>query len=760
MTNPMLLASRAAATAAPGLKGLPRWHRVVLAALVAIAGALYAWNLGDSGLMSFYATAAKSMSESWRAFFFGTFDPGASITLDKLAGFVIPQALSARLFGFSQVSVTLPQVLEGMITVMAGYRVVRQWAGALAGLAAAAALAFTPLLVSMFGHSMEDGMLIMFCVLAVMSWQDGIRTGKLRWLLLAGVWVGLGFQAKMMEAWLIVPALGIAYLLTAPHQLARRIRHVLMFGVMTLAVSLSWMTAIQLVPADSRPYIDGSTNNNMYSMVFGYNGFNRFIPDLVPGAVKDMMAQPRGGAAGGAAEAATRSGTERADGFGAANDGQPGQGDFGGRFQGAAPAAAFGGGASASPLKLVSTTYTSQIGWLYPLALAGAVLGFVGMRRRALDRNLRAGVWVSALWLGVSALVMSVMRIPHTAYLAILAFPLAALSAVALALAGKDYRSADTGWRRFLLPVLLGVQAMWATFVAATTGLLTPWLPFAIAVTGVLAVGALVGKSSGRIPSVPVPAVAGLAGVSLLLGPALWSGSVLVPAYAGSAMDAYAGPRADGGFGGFEASGAAGARAGTAGRNATTRNSFAGQDPSGVDAGDAQHTDGNAVPGGFEGGNVMGQPGGNSGRGSAGGFGEGSTTLDSSDQALLRLTQANVKAGAPVFATDSWNTASKFIMAAGAKVLPFGGFSGSAPSLTLDRFTSMVTSGELKYVLLSEPLGSSAASASQGFMRSASYADVEAIREWTNQHFQLVPASQYGGNQASSGSAYLYQYKG
>ena len=373
MTNLRVLDARPAVPATPTVKGSARWHRLVLAGIVALAGALYAWNLGNSGFMSFYATAAKSMSESWHAFFFGTFDPGAAITLDKLAGFLIPQALSARLFGFSQVSITLPQVIEGMVTVLAGYRVVRQWAGALAGLTAAAILALTPLLVSMFGHSMEDGMLIMFCVLAVMSWQDGIRTGKLSWLLLAGVWVGLGFQAKMMEAWLIVPALGIAYLMTAPHQLAKRTRHVLMFGVVTLAVSLSWMTAIQLVPADSRPYIDGSTNNNMYSMVFGYNGFNRFVPDLVPGAVKDMMAPSSGGAPSVAGEAG-RFG--RGDGSGTANDSQIGQGDFGDRSPGSEPTGGFNGGDGASPLKPYRPPTRARSGgcirWPWPALCSGS----------------------------------------------------------------------------------------------------------------------------------------------------------------------------------------------------------------------------------------------------------------------------------------------------------------------------------------------------------------------------------------------------
>ncbi|MBT1004372.1 glycosyltransferase family 39 protein [Paenarthrobacter sp. DKR-5] len=706
---------------------LPVWHRPVLAGLVVLAGALYAWNLGDSGLSSFYATAAKSMSESWRAFFFGAFDPGASITLDKLAGFVIPQALSARLFGFSQVSVTLPQVIEGMITVLAGYRAVRQWTGAVGGLVAAAALSVTPLLVSMFGHSMEDGMLIMFCVLAVMSWQDSIRSGRLRWLLLAAVWVGLGFQAKMMEAWLVVPALGVAYLLAAPHPVAKRVRHVLVFGAVTLAVSLSWMTAIQLVPAESRPYVDGSTNNNMYSMVFGYNGFNRFIPDVVPGAVKDMAAQVRAGAPG-------------AEPVGA-NAG------FGGRTEGAARAgaqgAAFGaGGAAASPFKLVSATYLSQIGWLYPLAVAGVVLGFRRSKRNPLDRNLHAGVWVSTLWLGVSALVMSAMRIPHTAYLAILAFPLAALSAIGLHLAVNEYRSGASRHSKFLLPALIAVEAGWAVFVAAATGLLEPLLPISIAAAGLLSAAGLSLAAVGRRPAaLPMPAVAALAATALLLGPAFWSASVLVPGYAGSAMDAYAGPRASGGAGFGMAF--AGGRSGSGERDAAFGR--IGRAPAGLSASQA-------LPGRRAG-------------GMPGGFQTASASLSAADQALLRFTQARVGAGEPAFATDSWNTASRFIMGSGANVLPFGGFSGTAPSLSLEKFVSMASSGQLKYVLLSSPLqGASSADGGgmpqrSGFTRGAAYPDAAAIRAWIAKHFVLVPPAQYGLQGATTSGSDLYQFK-
>ncbi|MEO8907782.1 MAG: glycosyltransferase family 39 protein, partial [Microbacteriaceae bacterium] len=133
------------------------WALWALAGIVLVSAVLYTWNINTGGFSDYYATAAKSMSESWRAFFFGGFDPQSTITLDKLSGFLIPQALSARLFGFSVWSLAVPQVLEGMVTVVATYYIVSRWIGSAGGLLAATIMAFTPLMVSMFAHPMEDG---------------------------------------------------------------------------------------------------------------------------------------------------------------------------------------------------------------------------------------------------------------------------------------------------------------------------------------------------------------------------------------------------------------------------------------------------------------------------------------------------------------------------------------------------------------------------------------------------------------------------
>src|SRR3984957_5208143 len=293
----------------------PGWARPVLLVIAAAAAALYAWNITQAGLAPFYSVAVKSMSVSWKAFFYGALDPKATVTIDKLAGSFPPQALSARIFGFHAWYVALPQVIEGVIAVLAMYRVVRRWAGVVPGLLAAAIFTLTPIAASMFGHSMEDGALTMCLVLAADAYQRAVSEGRLRSLLMAGVWVGLGFQAKMLQAWMVLPALAIGYLVAAPAPLRRRLAHLGAATAVTLAVSLSWIALYPFPPAADRPYVDGSTNNSAIAMVFGYNGVERFGVSF-PGAVTSGPGVTSGTAGG--------SGGPRATPVGAAHGGAPG----------------------------------------------------------------------------------------------------------------------------------------------------------------------------------------------------------------------------------------------------------------------------------------------------------------------------------------------------------------------------------------------------------------------------------------------------
>jgi len=400
----------------------PAWSRPVLLVIALAAAFLFGWNIRAAGLSPFYSVAVKSMSESWKAFFYGAFDPKATITIDKLAGSFLPQALSARIFGYHPWSLALPQVIEGTIATLVMYRIVRRWAGVVPGLLAAAIFALTPIAASMFGHSMEDGALTMCLVLAADSYQRAVMEARLRSLIWAAVWVGVGFQAKMLQAWMVVPALALGYLVAVPARLRRRIGHLAVAGVVMVAVSLSWIALYTFTPAADRPWVDGSTSNSAFAMVFGYNGLERF-GIKVPGAVQSGPGVSTGG--------------------------------FGGRGAGG-----FGTGWT----KLLGTTYGTQVGWLYPLAVLALVFGLVWAGRAHRTDQVRGGFVMWGVWLLTFGLIFSDMStIPHTAYVASLAPPLAALSAAGIVMFWRAYRVG--GWQAWLLPVAVAAELAWAWYL-------------------------------------------------------------------------------------------------------------------------------------------------------------------------------------------------------------------------------------------------------------------------------------------------------
>jgi 4-amino-4-deoxy-L-arabinose transferase-like glycosyltransferase len=253
----------------------PAWARPTLLAIAALAGLAYAWGMDGAALEDYYAAAARSMSTSWHDFLFGAFDPAGTISIDKVPGAVWPQALLLRIAGFHVWAIVLPQVIEGVVTVLVLYRAVRRLAGPLAGITAAAILAASPVTVALNRGNVADSLLIMLIVLAADATCAALLSGRLRTLLLGAVWVGLAFQAKMMVAWLVLPALGAAYLLAAPGRARVRLGHLALAGLVTIVVSSSWMVAISLVPAHERPYVDGTQNDSIFTQTFEYNGFSR-----------------------------------------------------------------------------------------------------------------------------------------------------------------------------------------------------------------------------------------------------------------------------------------------------------------------------------------------------------------------------------------------------------------------------------------------------------------------------------------------------
>ncbi|WP_376793590.1 ArnT family glycosyltransferase [Thermogemmatispora sp.] len=256
----------------------PLWRRLALAAIALLSVFLNFYQLGANGFGNlYYAAGVRSMLDSWHNFFFVSFDPGGFVTIDKPPlGFWL-QVASAKIFGFTPFSVLLPQALAGVLSVLLLYHLVRRHFGTTAGLLAALALAISPISVVTNRNNTIDSTLVLVMLLGAWAVMRAAETGKLRWLLLCALCIGLGFNIKMLEAYLVVPAYGLLYLLAAPRRILVRIGHLALATVLMLAVSFSWALAVDLTPASARPYVGSSQDNSEISLALGYNGIQRLL---------------------------------------------------------------------------------------------------------------------------------------------------------------------------------------------------------------------------------------------------------------------------------------------------------------------------------------------------------------------------------------------------------------------------------------------------------------------------------------------------
>ncbi|MDT7713013.1 MAG: hypothetical protein QOG46_1707, partial [Pseudonocardiales bacterium] len=353
---PQAAASARGPVLGPGPRG--RGELVALGVLLAGSAVLYLWHLNVSGWANnFYSGAVQAMTQSWKAFFFGSSDAGNVVTVDKPPAALWVMALSARILGVSSWSILLPQALMGVGTVALLSAAVRRVAGRVAGLVAGAAMAFTPVAALMFRYNNPDALLVLFMVGAAYATVRAIEKAGRRWLVLAGVLIGLAFLTKMAQGFLVLPALALAYLWAAPTGLGRRIRQLCTAGVAVVVAGGWWYAIVGLWPAGSRPYIGGSTNNSALELALGYNGLGRIF---------GMSAGGRGLPGG---DLPAGAGLHRGGGF------PGGGGGFGGQ---------------AGVTRMFASDVGGQVSWLLPAALALFVLGLWLTRRTPRTDPLRA----------------------------------------------------------------------------------------------------------------------------------------------------------------------------------------------------------------------------------------------------------------------------------------------------------------------------------------------------------------------------------
>jgi 4-amino-4-deoxy-L-arabinose transferase-like glycosyltransferase len=449
--------------------------RPELAALLALAALLNLWALERNGLANeYYSAAVQSMSSSWHAFLYGSFDAGGVMTVDKPPLALWVQALSVRLFGFHSLSLLVPQALMGVASVGLVYDLVRRRFGRLGGTVAGVALALTPISVAIARHNNPDALLVLCSVAALWCAVRALEDGRTRWLVLAGIAVGLGFEAKMAAALLVVPGIAAAYLWVAPRGRAVALRQLLAGGAALVVVGGAWPALIALTPADARPWVSGTSDNSIFSLIFGYNGLGRLS-----------------GQAGG-------------------------PGGMGGGI-------VFGGEPGA--FRLLGESLGGQAGWLLGFAIAGGVAILAACRLRRTDARSGWAIAVGGAFAITAVAFSAAEGIFHPYYVSLLApFSAALVGAGAAQVAGLG-RAA-----RILAPaaVVAGLASELAVLNALPGQLeaLVPWVIGAV----VLAAATLAVADTAAVRK----AALGVALAALLIAPASWSVQTLGHATSGT----------------------------------------------------------------------------------------------------------------------------------------------------------------------------------------------------------------------------------
>jgi 4-amino-4-deoxy-L-arabinose transferase-like glycosyltransferase len=660
-----------------------RWVRPSAAAMLLGTAVLYLWNITISGYgNSFYAAAVQAGTKNWTALLFGSLDAGNAITVDKPPASLWIPALLGRVFGFSPATVLVPQALMGVAAVGLLYLAVKRTSGPAAGLIAGSALALTPVAALMFRFNNPDALLTLCLVAAAYATLRAIEKPGWKWLALAGAVIGLAFLTKMLQGFLIIPALGLAYLWAAPIGWWRRLAHLGAAVGGIVVVAGSYVALFQLTPAADRPYMAGSEHNSFLELTLGYNGLGRITGNEGGGAPTGTgAASAAGGLAGGA---------------GGGN-------------------ASFGG--ATGILRMFGASFGAEVSWLLPAALLLMVALFWLSFRSHRTSLLRASAIVWGGWLLLTAGIFSFMSgIIHPYYTVALAPAIAAL----VGIGGVELWRRRSHWtaRATLAAAVLG-SSVWSAALLSRDAQFLPWLKFVVVVLGVLAAAGIVFRADKVRRGAAVVVIASL--LASGLGSTTWALATVSVAHTGSIPTSGPASAAGGGFGG-----AAGGGARPAG---TLPSDSSGARPGGGAGGPGDAPDGGSG-GGFGGGAPpTGAGPGGTDAGTGQGTGAASGTTPAAGGAGAEAGGANAALTALLAKTTTkWSAivsgateAASLELATNTSVIALGGWNGSDPYPTLAEFKTMVADGQISYFISGGMGGGRAGSSSTGETTVASW---------------------------------------
>ncbi|MCY8542888.1 glycosyltransferase family 39 protein [Bacillus haynesii] len=650
---------------------------VILVLILLAALILNTYNIWqDDASNQYYLAAVKSMTQSFHNFFFASFDSSGFVSVDKPPLVLWIQTIFAKIFGVHTWSVILPQALAGAGSVYLLYALIKPKFGKGAARISALVMALTPIAVAVSRTNNVDSMLVFTLLLGTWCLMKAVKQGRLTWLLAAFGLIGLGFNMKMLQAFMVLPAFLLFYLIAAHAKWKKKIVSAVLSLIVLTGVSLSWALAVDYTSADSRPYVGSSQTNSVLELAFGYNGTERLLGQTTGNARGDMngfggdMQQPNGNAQAQNGNSSsngsngqngmmhppstgstTNGNTQTQDGnsssggsngqngamqppaAGGATDGssqgangssQPPTGGGPGGGQGGGQSMNMFGTGDAGPLRLFQSALSGQISWMLPFALFG-LLGMIisWFRSREKTGEMKETIFWAA-WLVPVAGFFSIACFFHHYYLIMLAPPIAALSGIGwYAMYGLYKNHKD--WASYLLPAAVLTTAAFQVYIlsAYTNQIGSAWM-YVMGIVGLgVTIALLMLKRShpfGKQLTIISLCV-------LLLAPVYWSATPIL--YGGNSVLPESGPQLQ-------------------------RSNGGGMFSSDVDTG------------------------------------------------LLTYLREHHTGEEYLFATLTTVTAAPYIINADENVMALGGFNGTDPILSVSELKNLVKEGKVKYFLISD----------------------------------------------------------
>lgn len=656
-------------------------ERIALTAILILSAILNFTNLNIEGYSNeYYSAGVKSMLTSFKNFFFVSFDPTGYVTIDKPPVGFWMQAISAKVFGFNSWSIIFPQALAGVISVGILYCLVKRYFGAKAGLVSALCIAVTPIFVAASRNNTIDNQLVMVLLISAYFLFKSLESRKLRDLILSLVFVGIGFNVKMLEAYFIIPAIYLTYFIASKIEMKKRIINLTVCTVVLIAVSLSWAIVVDLIPASSRPYVGSSSNNSEIQLIVGHNGIERLNNSNKSGgkSTREQSMPNFGDMSGSNRQMKSSNGFNR-EGFNSE------RGNMTNRTQddklGKMPSGmsnSMGGGKAGLTRLFSNGSLADQISWLLPFALFGFVAGIIKEKLKTPydnGRKLSLIFWITYLVPG-SIYFSFTKGLFHPYYLTMLSAPIAALVGIGLKYMWSFYK--ENTWKAFLLPAAFIVDGALQLIILSyylKTSSITKLLMMLVAALSFISAGVLIINKIENKQDLSKDlnlrrTLVSLGMAGLLITPTVWSGTTLVYKMSGSMPSA-----------GLELS-----------RNNRSN---------------AQ------------------------GRGMMTGFGGETSESTSKLISFLESNKTNEKY-LLVTASASGN-ASSIILNTDDSVMALGGFMGSDKIINLEQFKNMVKNGEVRYILV-DSMGTRG-------MNSSKEDGNSAIMNWAKSHGKLVDKS-------------------